>query len=334
LHRHPQLPERHEVGLARRCRTAQRGRPTVSAIIPNFNHASCVGAAIGSILGQGDEITELIVVDDASSDDSVAVIEAALRGSSRARLLRNETNRGAVETLNRGLTEATGDFVLLAAADDLYLPGMIAVCLEAAEAWPHAGFVCGNAAVRWPDGTRLSVPLPFGDRTRYVSPDEVLAMARQRNFFFYTGSALLRRDAILAAGGLIAPLRWHADWFLDFVLALRNGFVYLPHECSIMATSPTSYSQGRHHRRDQQQILQFLISTLRLRYPDVAPRFRAAALLPSFNVGFLRLLLSPGLRWYATALLIWRMIMFRPLRLCGRILPWPLRQALRGLFRV
>jgi glycosyltransferase involved in cell wall biosynthesis len=312
-----------------------RVTPTASVIIPNFNHATVIGRAITSVLAQGDAVGELIVIDDGSTDGSVPAIEAALRGHAKARLLRNDKNQGAIAALNRGISEASAEFVLLGAADDYYLPGMIATCLDAARSSPQAGLVCGNTVVVLADGSRLHVALPFGREPHYVAPDEVVEIARRYNFFFYTGSALLRREAVLAAGSLIPELRWHADWFLDFVLALRHGIAFLPEECSVMSTSPGSYSQGRHDWKEQLPILTRIIRTTRRNYSDVMPQFRRTALLPGFNIAFLRpLLADPELRQFATPLLLWRCVAFRPLRGIGRFLPWHVRQRLRAFLRI
>jgi glycosyltransferase involved in cell wall biosynthesis len=308
---------------------------TASVIIPNFNHSALVGKAIGSVLAQGDDVSELIVIDDASTDDSVAVIEAALRGHPNARLLRNETNRGTMATLNRGIDEARGDFVLLAAADDIYLPGMLASCLRAAELRPDTAFVCGTPLIEWSDGSLLRVALPFGDTARHVSPDELVRCASRQNVLFFTGAALLRREAILAAGGLIPELRWHADWLLDFLLALRHGFYHLRQDCCVMKYSPRSYSQGRHDWTQQGQVLRTLISTLPRRYPDIMPLFRQAGLLPTYNIAFMATLLSDAeLRFYATPLLLWRLCAYWPLQRASQIVPWTVRQKLRGFLRV
>jgi glycosyltransferase involved in cell wall biosynthesis len=308
---------------------------TASVIIPNFNHSALVGKAIGSVLAQGDDVSELIVIDDASTDDSVAVIEAALRGHPNARLLRNETNRGTMATLNRGIDEARGDFVLLAAADDIYLPGMLASCLRAAELHPDTAFVCGTPLIEWSDGSLLRVALPFGDTARHVSPEELVRCASRQNVLFFTGAALLRREAILAAGGLIPELRWHADWLLDFLLALRHGFYHLRQDCCVMKYSPRSYSQGRHDWTQQGQVLRTLISTLPRRYPDIMPLFRQAGLLPTYNIAFMATLLSDAeLRFYATPLLLWRLCAYWPLQRASQIVPWTVRQKLRGFLRV
>jgi glycosyltransferase involved in cell wall biosynthesis len=306
-----------------------------SVIIPNFNHSQFVAKAIGSVLAQGDDLSELIVIDDASTDNSVAVIEAALCGHPKARLLRNETNRGTIATLNRGISEARGDFVLLAAADDIYLPGMLASCLRAAELHPDTAFVCGTTLIEWADGSLLRVALPFGNTARHVPPEELARYMRRQSILFFTGGALLRRQAIVAAGGLIPELRWHADWLLDVVLALRHGFYHLPQDCSIMKHSPCSYSQGRHDWSLQQEILRTLITLLPERYPDIAPLFRSTALLPSYNIVFMSTMLrDPKLRSYATPLLLWRLCAYLPLQRASQIVPWSVRQKLRGYMRV
>jgi glycosyltransferase involved in cell wall biosynthesis len=286
-------------------------------------------------LAQGDAVAELIVIDDASSDDSVAVIEAALQGHPNARLLRNATNRGAIATLNRGIEEAKSDFVLLAAADDIYLPGMLAACLRALASNPDAALVCGTPLIEWSDGSVLRVLLPFGDAARYVPPDELVRRASRQNVLFFTGAALLRREAIVAAGALMPELHWHADWLLDFVLALRHGFYHLPQDCCVMKYSPHSYSQGRHDWPRQKEILRTLVARLADRYPDIMPLFREAALLPTYNVAFMQTLVTdPGLRFYATPLLLWRLCAYWPLQRASQIVPWSVRQRLRGFMRV
>jgi glycosyltransferase involved in cell wall biosynthesis len=308
---------------------------TASVIIPNFNHSALVARAIGSVLDQGVDVSELIVIDDGSTDNSVAVIEAALQGHGNARLLRNETNHGTIATLNRGISEARGDFVLLAAADDIYLPGMLGSCLRAAELHPDTAFVCGTTMIEWADGSLLRVPLPFGDTARHVPPEELARYMRRQSIQFYTGGALLRREAIVAAGGLIPELRWHADWLLDVVLALRHGFLHLPRDCSIMKHSPHSYSQGRHNWSRQREILRTLITLLPDRYPDIAPLFRRTALLPSYNIAFMPTLLTDRkLRFYATPLLLWRLCVYWPLQRASQIVPWWVRQKLRAYMRV
>ncbi len=89
----------------------------ISVVVPVFNRASYVGEAIDSVLGQTRPPDELIVVDDGSTDDSVAVVERHARRS--VRIVRQD-NRGIGGARNRGLREATGDVVAFIDSDDLW----------------------------------------------------------------------------------------------------------------------------------------------------------------------------------------------------------------------
>lgn len=96
----------------------------VSIIIPSFNKGRFVEATVRSALDQGPGV-EVIVVDDASTDDSVAVLRALAAEHPSMRLVVLDRNRGGSHCRNRGLREATGEFVIFLDADDMLLPGSV-----------------------------------------------------------------------------------------------------------------------------------------------------------------------------------------------------------------
>ena len=89
----------------------------------NYNHAKLIGRALQALTAQERPPDEIIVVDDASADDSVRVIEEFAAKAPALRLLRNTHNLGAIATLQRGLRAAQGTYVYFGAADDFVLPG-------------------------------------------------------------------------------------------------------------------------------------------------------------------------------------------------------------------
>ncbi|MFM7374407.1 MAG: glycosyltransferase family 2 protein, partial [Chthoniobacterales bacterium] len=89
--------------------------PAVTVLMPAFNAGRFIAASIRSVLAQDFEDFELLVIDDGSTDGTAAVIENFR--DKRIRLLRNETNCGLVETLNKGLREARGTWVARQDAD-------------------------------------------------------------------------------------------------------------------------------------------------------------------------------------------------------------------------
>lgn len=101
--------------------------PLISVVIPSYNHARYIGEAIGSVLAQQVEL-EVLVRDDASTDDSWAVLQGIR--DPRLRLWRNESNLGAHATLQLLLADARGEHLAILNSDDRYAPGRLARCLQ------------------------------------------------------------------------------------------------------------------------------------------------------------------------------------------------------------
>lgn len=96
---------------------------TLSVVMPVYNGAHWLRAALDSIFNQQfDEPVEVIVVDDGSTDQSATIIEVALKQHASLRLLRNERNLGIVASLNLALDSAQGRFIARMDADDICLP--------------------------------------------------------------------------------------------------------------------------------------------------------------------------------------------------------------------
>ena len=102
-----------------------------SVCIPNFNYAQYIGETLDSVLAQ-DADFEVIVADNASTDESVAVVEA--RDDPRIRLLRNRWNVGFAGNLDRASRHATGDRMILLSSDDLAEPEALATYARLADA--------------------------------------------------------------------------------------------------------------------------------------------------------------------------------------------------------
>ena len=95
-------------------------RPKVSVLIPTYNYAYCLDEAMQSVLDQTLPDLELIVIDDCSKDNTDDVMQKYL-ADPRIIYMRNEKNLGLVESLNRGLKYAKGEFIARMDADDICL---------------------------------------------------------------------------------------------------------------------------------------------------------------------------------------------------------------------
>ena len=114
--------------------------PLVSVIIPTFNRAYCVGQAIDSVRAQTYQNTEILVLDDGSTDGSRDLIEQSFAGDARVRYFFHE-NRGVTATRNRGLALCHGDFVALLDSDDTWSPWKLELQLACLQQHPEIGMV-------------------------------------------------------------------------------------------------------------------------------------------------------------------------------------------------
>lgn len=102
---------------------SHRADPLVSVIVPMFDTEQYVGECLASILSQSHARLDVVVVDDASTDGGVRVVEAVAAGDERVRLVRCASNRGLGAARNEGLRHARGDVVTFADSDDRVAAG-------------------------------------------------------------------------------------------------------------------------------------------------------------------------------------------------------------------
>ena len=105
-------------------------QPRVTVCIPTYNGEYYVAQSIESVLGQTYENLEVLIVDDASKDDTVSIARQYAREDSRIRLVVNETNLGLVSNWNRCVELSTGEWIKFVLQDDLIQPECVAKMIE------------------------------------------------------------------------------------------------------------------------------------------------------------------------------------------------------------
>src|ERR1043166_4238498 len=103
---------------------------TVSVVLPCFNHGQFIASAVESVLNQSHADLELIVIDDASADDSWNIISSLARADSRIRLIKHEQNGGLPKSRNDGMRIATGQFIAFCDSDDVWEPDKLKMQLD------------------------------------------------------------------------------------------------------------------------------------------------------------------------------------------------------------
>lgn len=173
--------------------------PLISVYMPTYNRAQMACRAIESVLAQDYPNFELIVVDDASKDDTVAVLTARYGQDSRITILQQETGQGACAARNRAITEAKGDFVTGLDDDDEFLPHRLSSLYAAYD----DQYSCVCTAYIWDFG---AVQKTLFAEQRTVSLSELLDLHTLSN------QALVKRERMLALGGFDSTLAAFQDY--------------------------------------------------------------------------------------------------------------------------
>src|SRR3989304_595361 len=115
--------------------------PRVSVIIPTYNTAHYIAPAVESVLGQTYQDTEIIVVDDGSTDNTRTVLTPYM---DRIQYIVQD-NKGRSEARNRGIHQSQGEFIAFLDADDLWLPDKLSQQVAALDEHEQAVLAYGLA---------------------------------------------------------------------------------------------------------------------------------------------------------------------------------------------
>jgi GT2 family glycosyltransferase len=130
----------------------------VDVVVPCYNYARYLDNCVRSLLSQRDVEVRVLVIDDASPDDTTAVVERLAAEDRRVSHIRNETNLGLIATANKGVMEwAAADYVVLLSADDALTPGSLARATKLMDARPEVVFTYGMALMMHDDGPELEI---------------------------------------------------------------------------------------------------------------------------------------------------------------------------------
>ena len=273
--------------------------PALSVIVPNYNHAKYLELSLPAILHQSVPPLELIVLDDASTDNSVEVIQRFADQNPLVRFVRNEQNLGAIANVKKGVALARGECVFVAPADDEIVPGLFEKSLTMLARHPQAALCC--AAAEWREtfsGLTWHMAAGMPDRPCYLSPDELVRLGRRGKLCIITSSCIVRRAALAEAGGYFPDLRWHADWFACYIPAFRRGVCFLPEVLSLANILPRSLYQAGHSSPAHRKVLLNLLEQLDSpACADVRPRVRDSGALSLFGLPMLRLICSRRSHW-------------------------------------
>lgn len=217
---------------------------TVSVILPVYNRSASLADSMRSVLDQSYRDLELIVVDDASTEDLRPIVESL--GDARVRYIRRERNGGASAARNTGLAAATGRFIAFQDSDDLWLPNKLKMQMELLDRMPDVGVVVHSKVLygSGPDGSYgvgLVSMRPPPERIMKPGEDQVKKYLVDNRISLQ--NALFRRDCYPDPLWFDDLTRSNADWAFSSSLAQHTKIAEFPDPVVMAFSSPDGISK-------------------------------------------------------------------------------------------
>nr|KEP24650.1 hypothetical protein DA06_23445 [Georgenia sp. SUBG003] len=227
----------------------RRRSPTVSVVIPCYNYGAFLPACVESVVAQRGVEVRVLIIDDASRDDSAAVAETLAQRHSEVTVRRHTSNRGHIATYNEGLLEwADGDYVVLLSADDRLAAGSLARSVELMEQRPDVGMVYGRT-VKFADDRELPRRARPVRGTRVWTAGQWFAEhCKDTRNVVQTPSVVVRTSVQHAVGGYRPELPHAGDFDMWLRIAAKYGIGRVwGHTQAYYRVHPTSMSTAVYH---------------------------------------------------------------------------------------
>jgi glycosyltransferase involved in cell wall biosynthesis len=270
---------------------------TVSVIIPTYNRSGLLPRALDSVLTQTYKDLEVLVVDDASTDDTSEVV-AAYESDPRVRYLPQKDNRGVSAARNRGLAEARGQFIAFLDSDDEWLPPKLERQMRRfRKLSDRVGLIYVGGTMVYEESTEPAQrPAHRGDVY-----DQLLV----ENFIYPTSGVIIRRDVVDEVGFFDEQIPANEDW--DYWLRVARQF-----EIDSLAGQLVRYFAG--HRRDRKSLVaqDDLDARARLYQKHLIEMRRTRSAFPFLMESARRHLVPSSWNPAAARHLLWKAIPHRP----------------------
>ena len=213
--------------------TVTESAPSLSVVIPCYNHAAVLLEALASIDAQRWDDLEVIVVDDGSTDNTLAVLSRL--ADKKTRVI-SQANAGPAAARNRGIAEARGEWIAFLDADDRWAVGKLDLQMEIIRQRPSAGFCYADFCFQCLDGKERA----WRSNPQQLPPLLELLLGNA----FATPTLMVRRTCLERAGLFDVDMRTGEDWDLWLRLSANCEGAYVPTPLAFIrvAGAPGKYS--------------------------------------------------------------------------------------------
>lgn len=309
--------------------------PTVSCIILNYNHKNELGSVIECATQQTIPFDEILIVDDNSKDGSVAEIKKLTRGAERVSIIARRKNLGVARGIKDAIEKASCEFIFLMSMQITYSKQLVEEFHESIKRHPRSLMVSGNIQIITKHNKLRELRLPFANRHTGVTPDLVLDHFSRGVFTFFGGANFLHKQSIIDNKLYVEGLKWHADWYVYIMLSMIGNVAISQKVFAVYSYKSGRYSDAIYKKSLQNPVTRVFLDCLHNLHPASYERFRISAILPYYSIGTLFLIIrSSDTRDYLSVKLIYRCLLFFPLRRLSSLVPKQCHHVLRAVLRI
>lgn len=220
----------------------------ISIITTSYNYNEYISETIKSVLAQTYSDWELIVVDDASTDESVNTIKSFCEDK-RIKLVCHDKNKGLKKSIQTGLKYAKGEWIAFLESDDTLCPTALEERIKNCP--ENINFIFNSVNLigekNWIEEVQKQVSKTEEELAKLGFPHNMFKMFDKKNPILTLSSVMIKKD-LLIDELLNSPVDALFDWWLYINLAFENDFYYLPQKLTNWRIHSNSYIKKPHKK--------------------------------------------------------------------------------------
>jgi GT2 family glycosyltransferase len=214
----------------------------VDVVVPCYNYGRFLAACVRSVLEQSVSDVRVLIIDDASSDDTLVVATRRAAEDRRVSIIAHTTNLGHIRTYNQGIAWASADYFLLLSADDFLLEGALARAVAIMDKNPDIVMTHGHC-ILWEDGSDppdTAVP----GRYAWERHDLLKRFCQRGDIDVYDATAIARTSVQKQIGGYLESLPHCADLEMWLRFAQQGAVAYIAAPQAVYRKHPSAMTNS------------------------------------------------------------------------------------------
>jgi glycosyltransferase involved in cell wall biosynthesis len=215
----------------------------VDIVVPCFRYGHFLRECVESVLRQPGPDLRVLIIDDASPDNTAEVAQKLVSSDPRVAYRRHISNQGLIATANEGIAWARADYMVLLSADDYLLPGALSRSIDLMDEHPSVAFTFGGAVVLDQRGERSRPRAGIGPETRILSGLDFIALNRARNIV-PSPTVVVRTSLQKKLGGYLSDLPHTSDMEMWLRLAAHGDVGVIAADQAVYRWHSANMSNG------------------------------------------------------------------------------------------